>query len=120
MEYLQLILQFIVAITIFNVWLIRFNKPTEFRGANASSMKKEFEAYGLNETMMFIVGGLKLLFAIGLIVAYWLPEILTISAAGIAFLMLGAIGMHIKIKDEPKKSMPAFIMLILSLAILVL
>lgn len=120
MEYFKILLQVLVASTIFNVWLLRFGKSTEYRGANANNMKKEFEAYGLNETIMFLVGGLKVLFAVGLIISYWIPEILNISAAGIAFLMLGAIGMHIKIKDEPKKSMPAFIMLILSLTILVL
>ncbi|MFO7702245.1 DoxX family protein [Psychroflexus maritimus] len=120
MEYLKIIIQVIVAATIFNVWLFRFNKSTPFRGADAPSMKKEFEVYGLNETMMYLVGGLKLLFAIGLIAGIFLPSIVEISAAGIGFLMLGAIGMHIKVKDEPKKSFPAFTMLILSLAILVI
>ncbi len=120
MEYISLALQLIVSLTIFNVWLVRFNKNTPYRGADAANMKKEFELYGLNDTMMYIVGGLKILFAVGLIIGIWFPEILHISAIGIAFLMAGAIGMHVKIKDEAKKSLPAFLMLVFSLAILVL
>lgn len=119
-SYLQIGLQIIVAITIFNVWLLRFSKSTPWRGGNASSMKDEFSTYGLSSQMMYLVGGLKVLFGIGLIVGIAYPIVVNISAIGIIILMAGAIGMHIKVKDAPKKSLPAFLMLVLSLAILLL
>jgi uncharacterized membrane protein YphA (DoxX/SURF4 family) len=119
LNYVQLIAQIAVAATILNVWLLRFGRPTTWRGGNASSMKEEFQAYGLPSYMMLVVGGLKVIFAIGLIVGIAYPITVSPSAIGIIILMLGAIGMHIKIKDAPKKSLPAFIMLVLSIVILV-
>jgi hypothetical protein len=41
----------------------------------------------------------------------------SIAAYGIAFLMLGAVSMHLKIGDPLKKSLPAFTFLVLSLVI---
>ncbi|GGE42588.1 hypothetical protein GCM10010832_23130 [Psychroflexus planctonicus] len=119
-DYIQLAAQLIVAVTLLNVWLLRFNKSTQWRGGNASSMKEEFKAYGLPNFMMYLVGGLKVLFGLGLIVGIAYPVTINISAIGIVVLMLGAIGMHIKVKDAPKKSFPAFTMLVISLLILVL
>lgn len=119
-NYIQLALQIIVALTIFNVWLFRFNKKTPWRGGDAKSMKDEFKTYGLSENMMFLVGGLKMLFGLGLIIGIAYPITINSSAIGIIVLMAGAIGMHIKVKDAPKKSFPAFLMLLLSLVILLL
>lgn len=119
-NYIQLALQIIVALTIFNVWLFRFNKKTPWRGGDAKSMKDEFKTYGLSENMMFLVGGLKVLFGLGLIIGIAYPITINSSAIGIIVLMAGAIGMHIKVKDAPKKSFPAFLMLLLSLVILLL
>lgn len=119
-NYVQLIAQIVVAVTILNVWLIRFNKSTPWRGGKASNMKEEFENYGLPDSMMYLVGGLKVLFAIGLIVGIAYPVTINVSAIGIVILMAGAIGMHIKVSDSPKKSFPAFLMLVLSLLIVIL
>lgn len=119
-DYVRIAAQIIVAITLFNVWLFRFNKSTQWRGGDASSMKEEFEVYGLPMSMLYLVGGLKVLFGIGYLVGIIYPSITTISAIGIIILMAGAIAMHIKVKDDPKKSFPAFSMLVLSLFILVL
>ena len=120
LDYLQIILQIIVSVTILNVWLLRFSKSTPWRGGNASSMKEEFKTYGLNDTMMYIVGTLKVIFGFGLIAGVAYPSLIPICCIGIIILMAGAIGMHIKVKDEAKKSLPAFSMLVLSIAILVL
>ena len=35
-----MILQLIIAIGLFNVWLFRFNKATEYRGGDSKNMKK--------------------------------------------------------------------------------
>ena len=115
MEYVTIIIKVFIFFSIINVWLLRFNKPTSWRGGQASNMQKEFEIYGLSKTMLYLVGGLKVLVATLLIVSIWTPQ-LTVPSAGImAVLMTGAIAMHIKVKDALLKSFPAFSFLVLSL-----
>ena len=118
MDFVVIFAKVIIFVAIINVWFFRFNKKTIYRGGNASSMKEEFAAYGLSESTMYIIGALKVLSALGLIVSIWVP-MLTLPSAGImAILMVGAILMHVKIKDSPKQSMPAAIFLLLSLFII--
>jgi hypothetical protein len=38
----------------------------------------------------------------------------------VVLLMLGALAMHLKVKDPPLKSLPAFLMLAMSAALLIL
>lgn len=114
METYVLAAKIIIFISIINVWLIRFNRPTAWRGGNAASMREEFAAYGLSEAMMYMVGALKLVCAISLIVSIWIPFLAIPAAAGMGFLMFGAIWMHFRVKDPLKKSLPAFIFLLLS------
>ena len=64
-----------------------------------------------------VVGGLKILFALSLLVGFWLPELIRPAAIGMAILMLGAVGMHIKVGDAWKKAAPAAFVLILSLVV---
>lgn len=118
MNYILIGAKVIIFISIINVWFFRFNKKTLFRGGEASSMKAEFAAYGLSETMMYLVGALKVLSALGLLLSIWAPQLAIPAAAIMAILMLGAIFMHFKINDPLSKSLPAFIFLLLSLLIL--
>lgn len=115
MEYLISIIKIIIAVSIINVWLFRFKKSTIWRGNNADNMKEEFKAYGLPEWLMYVVGSLKVSLSLGLLLSIYFNELEIYSAYGIAFLMLIAIIMHIKIGDPIKKSLPAFIFLSLSL-----
>ncbi|MFN3693603.1 MAG: DoxX family protein [Ignavibacterium sp.] len=78
-------------------------------------MKEEFEAYGLPEWFMKLIGFLKLTLAALLIVGIFVPDLVKPAAIGMAILMLGAISMHIKVKDSLIKSFPAFSFLVLSL-----
>ncbi len=112
------IIQVIIALGIFNVWLLRRDKSTNWRGGNATTMKEEFAVYGLPGWSVNVIGGLKLLFAALLIAGIWYPGLTQPAAAGVAILMLGAIAMHIKVKDPLQKSLPAFTMMALSLVIL--
>ncbi|MCH8558892.1 MAG: DoxX family protein [Balneolia bacterium] len=112
-ETLVVIFQVIVALGIVNVWILRFNKSTTYRGGSAESMKEEFEAYGLSETIMKLVGFFKLSFAALLIVGIWYPIVVVPAAAGMSLLMIGALLMHVKIGDEPIKSLPALLMLVM-------
>jgi uncharacterized membrane protein YphA (DoxX/SURF4 family) len=117
MNTIIIILQIVIAAGIFNVWLLRFSQPSEWRGGNASNMKEEFEVYGLPPSAVRIVGLLKLACAALLIVGIWMPCLVTPAAGALAVLMLGAVIMHIKVKDPLKKSLPAFVMLVLCLVV---
>lgn len=77
-------------------------------------MKEEFAVYGLPPAAVGIVGGLKLFCATLLIVGIWVPVVTRPAAIGLAILMLGAISMHVKVKDPIEKSLPAATMLVLA------
>lgn len=117
MEYVIIIIKIVIAASIINVWLIQFNKSSQWRGGDAKNMKQEFETYGLPEWSMYVVGGLKILFSLGLLASIFYTPLEDPSAYGIAFLMLGAIIMHLKVSDPIKKSLPAFTFLVLSLIV---
>lgn len=118
MEWIKIAIQLIIAVSIFNVWIIRFGKPTSWRGGSAKSMKEEFEAYGLPEWFMKLIGFLKLTLAALLIAGIFVPDLIKPAAIGMAILILGAIVMHIKVKDSLVKSFPAFSFLVLSLILI--
>ncbi|WP_127845685.1 DoxX family protein [Psychroflexus aestuariivivens] len=118
MDTLILILKIIIALGIINVWIFRFNKPTEWRGGEAQNMNDEFLKYGLPTWFVPVIGFLKIGFATILVLSIWNPEIAIIGATGMAILMIGAIGMHIKIGDSIKRSVPAFLMLVMSAVII--
>jgi uncharacterized membrane protein YphA (DoxX/SURF4 family) len=111
------IIQIVIALGILNVWVLRYGKSTSWRGGDAKNMKEEFEAYGLPGWFMGLVGFLKLLFAALLIAGVWAPALTQPAAIGMAVLMLGAVSMHVKVKDPVKKSLPALTMLVLSLIV---
>jgi uncharacterized membrane protein YphA (DoxX/SURF4 family) len=117
METIVIVIQVIIALGIFNVWLLRFGKPTGWRGGSAQNMKEEFQTYGLPEGFVWVIGFVKLLLAVLLVAGIWFPAVTQPAAIGMAVLMLGAVVMHVKVKDPPKKSLPAFTMLVLSLVV---
>ena len=104
---LLMILQLIISIGLINVWLLRFNKATEYRGGNAKNMNEEFMAYGLPEWSMYLVGFLKVAIAIMLIISIWIEKLLFYNLIVLAALMIAAVFMHFKVKDPIKKSYPA-------------
>ena len=118
MDFIVIFAKVIIFVAIINVWFFRFNKKTKYRGGDASSMKAEFENYGLSESMVYIIGGLKVLSALSLVLSIWIPQLALPAAILMAILMLGAIIMHLKIKDSFLKSLPAIIFLLLSLFII--
>jgi uncharacterized membrane protein YphA (DoxX/SURF4 family) len=117
MDTAVVMIQVLIALGIFNVWILRFGKPTDWRGGAAANMKEEFEVYGLPLWSVRIVGFLKLLFAACLIAGIWFQSLTRPAALGLAFLMLVAVMMHIKVKDPLKKSLPALTMLVLSVIV---
>jgi hypothetical protein len=117
MKTALLVGQVLVALGIFNVWIVRFGKATAFRGGEARSLKEEFRVYGLPDWSVGVIGFLKLLCASALVAGIWIPSLTRPAAAGLATLMLGAVAMHVKVKDPLQKSLPALGMLALCLLI---
>jgi len=117
MEYLEIVLKLVVGLSILNVWLLRANKSTPYRGGDAGSIKEEFAVYGLSAPFMMVIGTVKVALAVVLLASIYYTSIQYIGALGIAVLMLGAVGMHLKVKDSFKKTFPALLFLVLSIAI---
>ncbi len=105
------ILQIVLALGLLNVWLLRTGKATAYRGGAAKNLKDEFATYGLPPFMYFLVGGLKIGCALALLAGLWIPATVVPAAGLLAVLMLGALLMHIKVKDQISKSIPATAML---------
>lgn len=117
MEYLIIALQVIVGLSILNVWLVQYNKSTQWRGGDAATIKEEFEVYGLPIWSLYVIGFIKVTLAVMLIAAIWFPVLLKPTALGLALLLIGSITMHIKISDPLKKSFPAFLFMSMCLVI---
>ena len=117
---LSTLLKIIIAFGILNVWLIRFKRASIWRGGDSKNMLEEFDLYGLPSWSVGIIGFLKVSLAILLFVSIWYPRLETLPVLGIAILMFGAIGMHIKIGDSYSKSVPAALLFILSLVVYLL
>jgi hypothetical protein len=113
-------LQVIVALGLLNVWLVRARTSTAYRGGSAQSLKEEFATYGLPEWSFYVVGALKIGSALLLLVGIWVPGLVRLPALIVAVLMVGALAMHAKAKDAPKKYLPALLMLFMSVAIYLL
>jgi hypothetical protein len=111
MNILLNIVQIIVAIGLVNVWVLRFRRKTPYRGGSSESLPGEFAAYGLPPWSVWTVGSIKLGCAILFVAGIWLPRAVAPTAAVLALLMLGAIFMHMKVRDPLVRSLPATLML---------
>jgi hypothetical protein len=108
-------IQVIVALGLLNVWLIRSNLSTAYRGGDAKTLKEEFAVYGLPGWFCTLIGFLKISSALTLLLGIWFPPLVLPAAAMITVLMLGAVSMHAKVKDPIRKTLPAAAMLLMSL-----
>jgi DoxX-like family len=117
MYYITLFLQLFVACGLLNVWVFRSHQKTPYRGSNSTSLKNEFAAYGLPLWSFYVVGFIKISSAFLLFLGFWKPFLVLPVAILVFFLMIGAICMHIKVKDSWKKFLPALIMLFSSIGL---
>jgi hypothetical protein len=115
MNIFFIIIQIIIALGIYNVWIIRAGKKTQWRGENAYSIKEEFKAYKLPLWFMYCIGGTKIILATALIFGIWFPFLVLPASSLLTLLMIGAMLMHIKVRDPFYKSLPSFLMLLLNL-----
>ena len=118
METLVQICQIIVGCGLLNVWLLRFNKTTAYRGGTAANMREEFAAYGLPAWSCSLVGFLKVGAAFALLAGLLYPALVLPAAVIVAVLMAGAVAMHLKVGDPAKKSLPALSVLLLCAVII--
>jgi uncharacterized membrane protein YphA (DoxX/SURF4 family) len=114
------VLQILVGLGLLNVWLLRRQSATAYRGGAAKNLKEEFAAYGLPAPMFYIVGGLKIICGVLLLVGLAYPPVVLPAAAIVAVLMVGAVAMHLKVGDPVTKYVPATLMLAMSGAICVI
>ena len=124
MEEVKIALKIIVGLSLLNVWLLQYNKPSRWRGGDAKTMMQEFDVYGLGSTMCYVIGFLKVGFSLALIASIWLADLELVvdlelvAASALGLLLTGSILMHIKIKDALIKSFPAALFLLFCLAII--
>ena len=69
LEYILIVLKIIVGVSIINVWLIQPNKPSKWRGGDATTIIEEFNVYGLSKTFYKVVFVVKVGLAILLLVS---------------------------------------------------
>ena len=116
-EYIIIGLKLIVGLSILNVWLIQPNKPSKWRGGDATTITEEFSVYGLSKTFYYIVFAVKVGLAILLLVSIKYDIFSLYSSIGLAALLGGSIAMHLKVKDALFKSFPALLFMVMNLII---
>jgi len=114
---LIIVFQVVAALGLLNVWLLRANRSTAYRGGDARNMREEFAAYGLPAWMVDVVAVFKVGAALALIAGIWYRPLVLPAALLICVLMLGALAMHFRIHDPLRKSAPAAGMLALAVFI---
>ena len=92
---------------------------TIYRGADASNMIEEFQAYGLNQTMI-VVGIFKVMCAIFLLLGLKFEKFVTPAAFIMGTFMLAAIYFHLSISDPLIPTAPSAMMFLSCLAIIYL
>ena len=114
MSVLAVAAQIIIALGIFNVWILRRDRPTGYRPDGARSIAEEFERYGLPDWVRIAVGSTKIALAVVLLIGVVYAQVALPAAVLMGVLMLGAIAAHVRVRDPLVKSLPALGMLLLS------
>jgi uncharacterized membrane protein YphA (DoxX/SURF4 family) len=114
MNFVLVAVQVFIAIAMFDVWLLRYNRPLRARGGNSQTMPEEFEVYGLPVWLLHLVRVLKLSSGALMIVGVWYSSAAFVAGVALVVLMASAIAMHIKIQDPVYKAMPATLFFLLS------
>ena len=119
MSTVAIIAQVIIALGIFNVWIVRRDRSTPYRPEGASNMEEEFRRYGLPDWVRVAVGSTKVTLAVLLLFGILFTPLAVGAAALMALLMLSAVFAHVRVGDPWMKSVPAALMLTLSAVVIV-
>ena len=106
MHPLTISLQALVAASVFFVWVVRY-----------ANIVQEFKQYGLPDWLRDLVGISKLTFSLLLLIGIERGLFAVMGGAGIALLMVGALGVHLRVKNPVFKMLPSLTLLVFSTAI---
>lgn len=122
MSYLHIALTLIVSLGILNVWVLRRDQQTPFRGQGAKTLREEFAVYGLPTWVFTVIGVVKVSLATALLLSLWKPAaaLAQPSALALALIMVVAFVMHLKVKDAAIKAVPSLAVLAMCLGIALL
>lgn len=109
-----------VAVTVLSAWTFRLEMDSIYRGADASNMIEEFQAYGLNQTTMIVVGIFKVMCALFLLLGLKYEKLITPAAFVMGTFMLAAIYFHLSISDPIIPTVPSTMMFLSCIAIIYL
>ena len=98
--------QVIVAVSVFVVWVLRFD-----------NIVKEFKTYAIPDIVRNIVGATKIVLSTLLITGIWYPQLVLVPAIIMAILMICAQVTHLRIGNPIEKFLPSFSLMIFSLFI---
>ena len=118
MKSLLRILIVLVAITVLSAWTYRLDLETVYRGGDAKNMIEEFQAYGLSQTTMVIVGVFKVILALMLLLGLKFKKLIVPAAAGMALFMTAAVYFHFSISDPIIPTAPSLAMLLSCISII--
>tara|TARA_B100000035_G_scaffold66023_2_gene53834 strand:- start:937 stop:1311 length:375 start_codon:yes stop_codon:yes gene_type:complete len=120
MKTILKILLVVVSVTVITAWTYNINLDTTFRGGDATNMIEEFEAYGLNQTTMVVVGIFKVSCAIMLLFGLKYRKLILPAAGVMALFMIAAVYFHFSISDPIIPTAPSLLMLASCLSIIYL
>lgn len=120
MKAILKILIVVVSVTVITAWTYNINLDTTFRGGDATNMIEEFEAYGLNQTTMVVVGIFKVSCAIMLLFGLKYRKLILPAAGVMALFMIAAVYFHFSISDPIIPTAPSLLMLASCLSIIYL
>ena len=118
MKVILKILLVVVSVTVITAWTYNINLDTTFRGGDATNMIEEFEAYGLNQTTMVVVGIFKVSCAIMLLFGLKYRKLILPAAGVMALFMIAAVYFHFSISDPIIPTAPSLLMLASCLSII--
>ena len=106
MEMWVAVLQVVIFVSIWVVWVFRFE-----------NIVVEFRYFGYSPLFRNFIGATKLSLAALLIAGIRYPNLAFFAANGIAALMVGAQITHLRVKNPLSKFVPSFVLLLLCLTV---
>lgn len=103
MENLSSFAQIILGLSVFYVWIFRYD-----------NVVKEFKQFGLSDITRNLVGAAKIALATLIVAGIWYSSLVQIPAILMGMFMIAAQYFHFKIKNPFIKHLPSLILLLLS------
>ncbi len=120
MDSLLIALTLSVSLGILNVWVLRRDRQTAYRGQAAQTLREEFAVYGLPAWVFPVIGVTKVLLATALLASLKFTFLAEPAAMALGLIMLVAFAMHLKVKDAAIKSVPSLAVLAMCVGIILL